>query len=256
MVVVMSDPDLPPEEEKQIGEALRHLFRTAHPNPERIGCVAFAKDIKALACHRKLDHDLSGVLEHISRCSPCYLDHGKYLAEYRAQQRFRKVLIAAASVLFLFVGISLLWEHGSREKTKTAVELATSSASVTSGKSEGTTGDEVVVSTNFSQHRRASLNLESALRGEFRVVQPLMLPHGNLTLSIQLPLGAREGKYRVRLFSGKESIEGEGTARVDQENVPTLTIDEFDTSKLPPGRYHLGIKRERSEWAKFFVQVK
>src|SRR5437773_2203945 len=117
MVVVMSDPDLPPGEEKQIKEALRHLFRTAHPNPERIGCVAFAKDIKALACHRKLDHDLSGVLEHISRCSPCYLDHGKYLAEYRVQQRLRKVLIAAASVLFLFVGISLLWEHGVGQKT-------------------------------------------------------------------------------------------------------------------------------------------
>src|SRR5437867_1638751 len=146
MVVVMSDPDLPPGEEKQIREALRHLFRTAHPNPERIGCVAFAKDIKALACHQNLDHDLSGVLEHISRCSPCYLDHGKYLAGYRAQQRLRKGLIAAASVLFLFVGISLLWERGSRQNTP--VELATGSTqeSVRSGKSEDTAGDDAVAS--------------------------------------------------------------------------------------------------------------
>jgi hypothetical protein len=108
MIAPMCDTDLPPEEKKQIREILRHVFRTGHPNPDRTDCVAFAEDIKALAWHRKLDLELNRVLEHISRCSPCYMDHRKHLAEYKAQQRLRKVLTGAASVLFLIVGISLL----------------------------------------------------------------------------------------------------------------------------------------------------
>jgi len=84
------------------------MFRTGHPNPDRTGCLAFAEDIKALAWHRKLDLDLNRVLEHISRSSPSYSDHWKYLVKYKVQRRLRKVLIAAASVLFLIVGISLL----------------------------------------------------------------------------------------------------------------------------------------------------
>jgi hypothetical protein len=256
MAVAMSDTDLPPEEEKQIKDALRHVFRTGHPNPERVGCPAFAKDIKALAWHRNLDQDLSGVLEHIRRCSPCYLDHRKYLGEYKAQQRFRKVLIAAASVLFLFVGISLLVQRTGGQRTAGTATTTGTQESVKSGKSDKTTVNDVAIATDLSPRQRATLNLESALRGKLKTVQPLVLPRGKLTLSIQLPLGAREGEYKARVFSDIQSIEGEGTTRIDHENVPTLTINDFDTSRLPPGKYHLGIKRGLSEWTEFFVQVK
>src|SRR5437899_10486819 len=102
MMAPICDTDLPPEKKKQIEESLRHAFRTSHPNPDRIGCLAFAKDIMALAWHRKLDHELNRVLEHISRCSPCYSDPWRYLAKYKVQRRLRKGLIEAATVLFLF----------------------------------------------------------------------------------------------------------------------------------------------------------
>jgi hypothetical protein len=51
-------------------------------------------------------------------------------------------------------------------------------------------------------------------------------------------------------------VETEGTARIDQQNVPFLTIQDFDTTGISAGKYLLGLKRGQLDWVQFSVKVK
>jgi hypothetical protein len=107
--------------------------------------------------------------------------------------------------------------------------------------------------------QQVALNLESNLRGdEGGHPLDLDLPRGRLQLTLQLPSGARPGKYLVRLAQqpGKLLLETEGVASTNERKVSILRIDEIDTSKIIPGRYQLSLRRGTLGWTDFDVQVK
>ena len=62
--------------DKKVGEMGRRHFAEDFPNPERRGCPP-TSEIKLLA--EKPREGKDWVLGHISFCSPCYRDHGRFL---------------------------------------------------------------------------------------------------------------------------------------------------------------------------------
>ena len=251
---------LPPGREKELLGVIRRLLGTNYPNPDRIGCADFSKDIRALAWHKKLENDFNRVLDHVRHCSPCFREHGNYLDQYKVHRRFQHILKASA-VLILF-GIGMFLIKGEKIKELVAnreLRAVLDDKSTAAGYAQGSpneTGQDVPTPV---ERQIALLNLNSTLRdGNGPEIPPAELPRRRLTLSIQLPKGARAGNYKVRLFRNLKTplVEAEGMAQIDEQNSTFLRIQDFDTSGISPGKYLLGLKRGQLDWVEFSVKVK
>ena len=241
-------------EEQELNEfsaAVRQILAAGNPNPNRTDCARFKNRIKALAWHAKLGPDLEVVLEHISHCSPCFKDHHKYKTQYKLYQRCKRVVpYVAAAVVLLLLGIRFhaLWKR--QTSTVATGQDARPSTSVGSRESQV---------ARIQSLQEVTLTLESNLRGDDGGYPiNLDLPRGRLQLTLQLPTGARPGRYLVRLSQGHEKplLQTEGLALTNERNVSILRIDQIDTSKIIPGKYQLSVKRETLDWSDFEVQVK
>ena len=73
--------------EKTIVDAAIDLFRTAFPNPEHHGCPT-AEAIRANARRGLKPKDVD-VLEHLTCCSPCFVQFEQALAEARDTKRHK-----------------------------------------------------------------------------------------------------------------------------------------------------------------------
>src|SRR5437867_4078623 len=175
---------LPPGGEKELLGVIRRLLSSNHPNPDRIGCADFSKDIRALAWHKKLENDFNRVLDHVRHCSPCFREHGNYLKQYKVHRRFQHILKASA-VLILF-GIGMFLTKG--EKIKELVGNRELRAVL---HDKSTAAGYAHVSPNETGHgvrapverEIAMLNLNSTLRdGNGPPIPSLELPRGCLTL--------------------------------------------------------------------------
>jgi hypothetical protein len=82
----MAGKALEPKEETIVDTAI-HLFRTAFPNPERQGCPSVGA-IRANARRGVKPKDV-GVLEHLTCCSPCFVQFEQALAEARDTKRHK-----------------------------------------------------------------------------------------------------------------------------------------------------------------------
>jgi hypothetical protein len=243
-----------PNEEKELGEfaaAIRRLLATGNPNPKRIDCFRFTKRIKALAWHGKPDRDLDEVLDHISHCSPCVKDHRRFKTQYRLYRRSIGIVPYAAAAVVLFLA-GIQFEATWRRHSPT---IATDSATGLH-LSESQQGHEMA---GFETPQALTLNLESNLRGEGEGKLIMAdLPRGRLQLTLQLPKGAKPGRYAVRLSrrAREPLLETEGMASTDQRNDSILRINEIDTSKIIPGKYRLSLRRGSLDWVDFDVKVK
>src|ERR1051325_9353741 len=106
-------PELVPgvSEDRFLGAARRYV-ESAYPNPDRVGCPDRQR-LDALARRKCSPADYMGEIDHIIKCSPCFVEYQRI----RSALKRRAVLTAGgvaatALVAIMFAGVFLLSDHG------------------------------------------------------------------------------------------------------------------------------------------------
>jgi hypothetical protein len=84
---------------------------------------------------------------------------------------------------------------------------------------------------------------------------PLQLERGTRHLTVELPVGSKEGSYDLALLngSGRELLHISGTAQLES-HVMVLRVD-LRVAEVPPGSYFVGLRQPGLEWRRFPVRV-
>ena len=87
------------------------------------------------------------------------------------------------------------------------------------------------------------------------VQPPLEISHAAKHLTVEMPIGSKEGSYDVALFSdtGDEVLRAAGTSQL--ENQVVILRADVDLAGVRPGRYSLGLRQPDLEWTRFPVRV-
>lgn len=228
---------------------IREAIRRNHPNPQRIGCPG-TETLRRMAAAAVPPSDPG--YSHVMECSPCYEELMELSVASEAGRsgvairRHRRVLIAVLAAAIMIAGI-VIYVFSTQ-----AVSLQHRSVpQVASGGTEKQTlskapGPEVGVSV-------AMLNLDSETTvrsdgGQRHTTELQRLPRKRLDLTINLPRGLEAGQYELA-FSKDDSpprLTLRGQAKIE-EGLTVLRVQP-DLSALPPGRYHLRIRRNGSAW--------
>ncbi len=84
---------------------------------------------------------------------------------------------------------------------------------------------------------------------------PLEIPRSAKHLSLDLPIGSKEGPYDIGLLTetGDQILRATGTAQ-SHDHATSLRVD-VDLSSVRPGAYFLGVRQPDLEWARYPVRV-
>ncbi len=169
--------------------------------------------------------ELEPWLEHLGSCSPCFQEFTQFRKQAAiGRRRIQVWLAAAAVVVFAFVG--WLWMRTRPSVQTTSVTLDLRERSVSRGQNP----------TDAAQ-------------------PPLEISHAAKHLTVEMPIGSKEGRYDVALFSeaGDEVLRAAGTAQLEN-HVVILRVD-VDVAGVRPGPYSLGLRQPDLEWTRFPVRV-
>jgi hypothetical protein len=203
------------------------VFGRANPNPDRIGCPP--RDVLvALARRERLIGDPA--YDHLSECSPCYLEV-RALNEAARLQRRRVLTWAAAAAGLVLATSSAGWFLLNR----------------------GTSGEPIATEV------RTQLDLRpyALMRGETPQGDrpPLVLPRARVLLTLLLPTASEPGPYEVEIRDSgtlsKSSARGEAELR---NQVTTLEVA-LDLRALSPGAYQIAVRRHGEDWQLFPAQA-
>src|SRR4051812_48047220 len=86
-------------------DEIDQVFGRANPNPDRVGCPA--RDV-LVALARRQRPVADPAYDHLSRCSPCYLEV-RGLQEAHAVTRRRRMLTWAAAAALLLATATIAW---------------------------------------------------------------------------------------------------------------------------------------------------
>ena len=204
-----------------LGKGLSREF----PNPERVGCPGSAT-LRGIASHKLTLTQVEPWLEHLSSCSPCFQDFTEFRKQTAKQSRSIQFWLAAAAVLVFAVG-GWLWLRArpTVQSTETAV-LDLRERSVSRG--QNPSGAEQ---------------------------SPLQIAASTKHLVLDLPIGSREGRYDVTLFSetGRQVVLATGAAKLESHFV--ILRAHFDLGGVLAGRYFLGLRQSGLEWTRFPARV-
>lgn len=209
-------------------ELLRLLAESAlndYPNPERIGCSG-QEFLRTLAFRRKSIPVGDPRLDHVVHCSPCFREFTDFQA---AATRRRNARWAAISTIAAVIAIAVaLWITGVFGR-------------LTSNR--GVNGPPIVAEINLQNRPITRGATPSPQQDE------IMVPRGQLKLTILLPFGSDEGNYDVQVLKevDKALIATSGRAVIVQ-GVTRLSIF-LNTSSLPSGKYLLGIRHPPLDWS-------
>jgi len=203
------------------------VFGRANPNPDRIGCPP--RDVLVALARRERPIG-DPAYDHLSECSPCYLEV-RALKEAADLQRRRILTWAAAAA---------------------GVVLATGSAGWLL-LNRGTSGEPIATEV------RTQLDLRpyALMRGETpQGDRPaLVLPRASVLLTLLLPTASEPGPYEVEIRDSgglsKASARGEAGLR---NQVTTLEVA-LDLGALSPGAYQIAVRRHGDDWQLFPAQA-
>jgi hypothetical protein len=226
-----------PESPDPIGhDEIDALFGEANPNPSRTDCPA--KEVLLALARRERSMD-DPAYEHLTRCSPCYL-------EFRALQESAQVQASAARtsrwwlaasaalLLILAAGVLLYFYSGTAPTERTPVPIVA----------------EVDV--------RIDLRPYAVARSEQKPdsLPPIPLSARRLRVTMLLPTGSEPGPYALRLLdaSSRELAATAGSAEI-RDFVTTLQAT-LDLTSTPAGEYRLAIRRQGEDWHFYPASVK
>jgi hypothetical protein len=206
-------------DERRILDALGRGLLKEFPNPERAGCPG-SDVLKRIVSHEMPLPEAEKWLDHLTSCSPCYLDFSQYQAAH--QRRRTRTLLAIAASILIAIGIAgwvLLEKHNESLVAQTAV---------------------------------LDLRNRSIPRGtEPSAAEPVEVNRAATSWNIYLPLGSSEGQYDIRIVtpSGEILFAAGGTAKL-ADQITSLQIP-ASLSSSRSGRYVLQIRKTGSEWSSY-----
>jgi hypothetical protein len=206
--------------EKRILEALSRGLSTEFPNPERVGCPGSAT-LEGMAWHSIPLSEAEKWLDHLGSCSPCFLE----FTAIRNRLRGRRRLKWGGGLALLFVGLAL-W---------------------LSFRSHPVLNETSVLDLRAYPVQRGGPNPPSQT--------PLQIGRGTRRLTVDLPVGSKEGSYDLTLLNdrGSELLHVRGTAQLES-HVMVLRVD-LKVADVPAGSYFLGLRQPGLEWTRFPVRV-
>jgi len=180
-------------------------------------------------------------LDHLTSCSPCYLDFSQFQIAYRSRRTRTLVAIAATIVI---VACIAGWALFSRQKAPL----------VQRPKEPSVPRQEEPLVT---QTAVLDLRDRSPRRGPEPgpALPPLEMAYNVSHLEIHLPLGSDEGLYDVRVTTtqGEPLLVATGRAKIER-GLTSVGVD-VPPSRIRPGRYILKIRKRGSEWSSFPLVV-
>jgi methionine-rich copper-binding protein CopC len=228
---------------------IREAIRRNHPNPERIGCPG-TDTLRRMAAAAAPPSDPG--YSHVMECSPCYEELMGLSAAAEAgrsevaTRRRRRVLIGVLAAAMIVAGI-VVYVFSTR-----AVSPGHQAApQVARGASEKQPPQKLAGPEDGLSVAMLNLDSETTVRsdgGQRHTTELQRLPRKRLDLTINLPRGLEAGQYELA-FSQDHSppmLTLRGQAKIE-EGLTVLRVQP-DLSELPPGRYHLRIRREGSAW--------
>ena len=178
------------------------------------------------------------VLEHLTSCSPCFVQYEQLLHRERTSKNLR--LLALCASVLIAVGLSVWFyafrgEPAGRQPEPQVVQTEPSPA-------QPPVSYEVAV---------VDLRNRSAVRGEQPSTSEQVvasLPARALDLSVYLPIGSEVGPYEIQVAREAETplITASGAATL--ENRIIVLRSRVDLTELSPGRYLLGVRKSSFRW--------
>jgi hypothetical protein len=213
-------------EERELFQLLAKSALNDYPNPERLGCPGQGF-LRTLAFHRKSIPLNDSRLDHVVHCSPCFRE----VTDIKAAGKRRRNTVWAgigAAAAIVVIGVAL-WASGVVARHPSP---------------NGTSSNPIIAQINL-QNR-------SITRGGSAPSQQnetILVPKGQLKLTILLPFGSEAGTYEVQILKevDKPLIIRSGPAEIS-DGVTKLIIS-LNTSPLPAGKYLLGIRQRPLDWA-------
>jgi hypothetical protein len=206
-------------------DEIDELFGRAHPNPERIGCPPHDVLVALARRERPIGDPAYG---HLAECSPCYVE---VRALKDAADRTRRRMLASAAAAVLIVGTG-----------STAWFLTTRAAAVPSPRTQ----------------LRAELDLRpyAITRGDpQRDLPPLVVPRGDLALTLLLPTGSEPGSYEVEIRDSTPATRVSARGNAELRNFITTLEVAVNVGDLSPGPYSIGVRRDGNEWQMLPLQL-
>lgn len=232
----MDDDHVSRADEKRFLKRLEQAALHEHPNPERIGCPG-PEFLKQLAeSHRSVPID-DPRIDHIGECSPCFLE----FSELRAARRRRRRLLTAGPIAAVVIILAVLLTQQRPSPPATTIPPP----GVEVAKAQPATLDfRPFATTRDTDPSRARTEVPTVERGV-------------LDTRVLLPVGTEPGRYELRIMDKEDfRIFLRKDVQAEIENGLTAITTQLDLTKLPPGRYTLGIRLGDGDWRTFPLQVR
>ena len=208
-------------------DEIDEVFGRANPNPDRVGCPP--RDILIALAHRRRPID-DPAYDHLSKCSPCYLEV-RALQEADALQRRKRILTWATAAALAIATASVAWLFLSEQR---------------SGVSESTE-----LRTEIDLRPYALMRSEPQPSDR----KPLTLPRGRVALTMLLPVGSEPGPYEIQVLDSQLASKASAGGLAELRNQITTLQTTLDLDPLAAGDYQLAIRRSGEGWQLFPARV-
>ena len=213
------------QEERRVLDLLTQGLSREFPNPQRVGCPESAV-LRGIAFRKLRLAEVEPWLEHLSSCSPCFQEFTELRKQAASQRRRTQTWLAVAAVV-IFAVAGWLWVRTQHpvQPTETAV-LDLREYSVGRGQ-------------NPPQPDQ----------------RPLEIHRSAKHLTLELPIGSKEGAYDIAILSesGAQILGSTGTAQL-QGHIVSLRAD-VDVGGVPSGLYFLALRQAGLEWTRYPLRV-
>lgn len=225
-----ADEQHPSSHSLRAPDEVDELFATANPNPERIGCPG-QEALRALARKKRPIGDPQW--EHLTKCSPCYVEFREIQKQTSVGQRARLARLAALAAVAAALLVGAFWLR--RERTPEVAEAP----------------QQVASAVEFDLRAFAVTRSETNQEGPAGI----RLPRSALLAEFVLPVGSDTGPYQVRLLDDALQARAMASGEAVRQNGQTRLRATLDLRKLAPGGYQLGLRREGEGWRMYPARV-
>jgi hypothetical protein len=217
----MPDESRSEDEERELLDLLAKSALNDYPNPQRTGCPG-REFLERLAFSRESILLSNPRLDHIVHCSPCFRELSDIKTALQKRKRAIWIGLAAAAALILIaVGV---WWSGAFGRLKSP-------------------GRDGKLAPIIAEIDLQNSSIPRGSRSDSQQNRPIVIPRGQLRLTILLPFGSDAGTYEIQMFKevGKPLITSAGQAATGN-GVTKLDVH-VNTSLLAPGSYLLGVRQ-------------
>jgi hypothetical protein len=206
-------------------DEIDEVFARANPNPGRAGCPG--REVLIALAHRQRPIE-DAAYDHLSKCSPCYLEI-REIQQAAALQRSRRLLALAAAAVVV-VTAALAWFFAAGNGGRAQTELA------------------------MLVDLRPYAQMRSDQRPDDR--KPIVLPRGRVALTMLLPVGSEPGPYDIQIRDSQLISRAPSRGEAEFRDKMTTLRCSLDLGALSAGTYQLAIRHNGDDWQLFPAQVR